>query len=50
MTEFDLLQGMLDLLVLRGLSREPLPGWNIVARIELVSRPRVSVAAVPNLA
>lgn len=33
----DLLQGMLDLLVLRVLRHGPLNGWDIMQRIELVS-------------
>lgn len=33
----DLLQGMLDLLVLRVLRHGPLNGWDIMQRIQLVS-------------
>ena len=33
----DLLQGMLDLLVLRALSPGPLNGWDIMQRIQLIS-------------
>ena len=34
----DLLQGMLDLLVLRVLRHGPLNGWDVMQRIELVSK------------
>lgn len=34
----DLLQGMLDLLVLRALRHGALNGWDVMQRIELVSR------------
>ena len=33
----DLLQGTLDLLILRTIAREPLHGWGISKRIQLVS-------------
>jgi PadR family transcriptional regulator PadR len=33
----DLIQGTLDLLILRTLIREPLHGWGIAKRIQLVS-------------
>ena len=33
----DLLQGTLDLLILRTIAREPLHGWGIAKRIQLVS-------------
>jgi transcriptional regulator len=34
----DLLQGTLDLLILRSLSLEPMHGWAIAQRIQLVSK------------
>ena len=34
----DLLQGTLDLLILRTLSSEPMHGWGISQRIQLISR------------
>jgi transcriptional regulator len=34
----DLLQGTLDMLILRTLAREPMHGWAIAERIEQVSR------------
>jgi PadR family transcriptional regulator PadR len=34
----DLLQGTLDLLILRTLALEPMHGWGIAARIEQTSR------------
>jgi transcriptional regulator len=34
----DLLQGMLDLLILKTLALEPMHGWGIAQRIEQVSR------------
>jgi len=37
-TRSDLLQGTLELLVLKTLSVEPMHGWGITQRIELVSR------------
>ena len=43
MTDFDLLQGTLDMLILRVLSREPLHDWGIAERIELVSREALAV-------
>ncbi len=33
----DLLQGTLDLLILKSISREPLHGWGIAKRIQLLS-------------
>jgi transcriptional regulator len=33
----DLLQGTLDLLILKAISREPLHGWGIAKRIQLLS-------------
>jgi transcriptional regulator len=33
----DLLQGTLDLLILKSLLREPLHGWGIAKRIEMLS-------------
>jgi PadR family transcriptional regulator, regulatory protein PadR len=33
----DMLQGMLDLLILRSLQGSPLNGWDIMQRIQLVS-------------
>jgi len=33
----DLLQGTLDLLILRTIAREPLHGWGIAKRIQLLS-------------
>ncbi len=33
----DLLQGTLDLLILKAISREPAHGWGIAKRIELLS-------------
>lgn len=33
----DLLQGTLDLLILKAVSREPAHGWGIAKRIELLS-------------
>jgi PadR family transcriptional regulator PadR len=33
----DLLQGTLDLLILKAISREPLHGWGIGKRIQLLS-------------
>lgn len=39
----DLLQGTLDLLILRTISREPLHGWGIAKRIQLVSGDVLSV-------
>ena len=39
----DLLQGTLDLLILKTLGREPLHGWGIAKRIELLSDEELSV-------
>ena len=39
----DLLQGTLDLLILKTLSREPLHGWAIAKRIQLLSDEVLSV-------
>ena len=39
----DLLQGTLDLLILKTLSREPLHGWGIAKRIQLLSGEVLSV-------
>lgn len=39
----DLLQGTLDLLILKSLSREPLHGWGIAKRIQLLSDDVLSV-------
>jgi len=39
----DLLQGTLDLLILRTISREPLHGWGIAKRIQVVSGDVLSV-------
>ncbi len=38
MSKIDLLQGTLDMLVLRVLSGGPMHGWGIAARIELLSK------------
>ena len=38
MTRNDLLQGTLDMLILRVLSRGPMHGWGIAGRIAAVSR------------
>lgn len=43
MTKNDLLQGTLDMLILRVLSRGAMHGWGIAERIELVSRAALSV-------
>lgn len=40
---FDLLQGTLDLLILKALVREPLHGWAIAKRIQLLSNDVLSV-------
>ena len=37
MTKNDLLQGTLDMLILRVLNRGPMHGWGIAGRIETVS-------------
>ncbi|HMC75827.1 MAG TPA: PadR family transcriptional regulator [Vicinamibacterales bacterium] len=39
----DLLQGTLDLLILKTLTREPLHGWGIAKRIQLLSNEELSV-------
>ena len=39
----DLLQGTLDLLILKTLTREPLHGWGIAKRIQLLSGDELSV-------
>lgn len=39
----DLLQGTLDLLILKTLTREPLHGWAIAKRIQLLSGEVLSV-------
>ena len=39
----DLLQGTLDLLILRTLQREPLHGWGVAKRITLLSGEALSV-------
>jgi transcriptional regulator len=39
----DLLQGTLDLLILKTLTREPLHGWGIAKRIQLLSNEVLSV-------
>lgn len=39
----DLLQGTLDLLILKTLGREPLHGWGIAKRIQLLSNEVLSV-------
>jgi PadR family transcriptional regulator, regulatory protein PadR len=39
----DLLQGTLDLLILKSLSREPLHGWGIAKRIQSLSDEVLSV-------
>ena len=39
----DLLQGTLDLLILKTLAREPLHGWAIAKRIQLLSDEVLSV-------
>jgi len=39
----DLLQGTLDLLILKAISREPAHGWGIAKRIELLSGDVLSV-------
>jgi transcriptional regulator len=40
----DLLQGTLDLLILKTLAREPLHGWAIAKRIQLLSGDVLAVA------
>src|SRR6186997_710793 len=39
----DLLQGTLDLLILKSLAREPLHGWGIAKRIQSLSGEELSV-------
>jgi PadR family transcriptional regulator, regulatory protein PadR len=39
----DLLQGTLDLLILKTIAREPLHGWGIAKRIQVVSGEVLSV-------
>jgi len=39
----DLLQGTLDLLILKSLAREPLHGWGIAKKIQLLSDEVLSV-------
>jgi PadR family transcriptional regulator, regulatory protein PadR len=39
----DLLQGTLDLLILKTVAREPLHGWGISKRIQLLSRDVLAV-------
>jgi len=39
----DLLQGTLDLLILKTLAREPMHGWAIVKRIQILSDEELSV-------
>lgn len=39
----DLLQGTLDLLILKSLARQPLHGWGIAKRIQLLSDEVLSV-------
>jgi PadR family transcriptional regulator PadR len=39
----DLLQGTLDLLILKTLTREPLHGWGIAKRIQVLSDEELSV-------
>jgi transcriptional regulator len=39
----DLLQGTLDLLILKAMNREPLHGWGIAKRIQLLSDEVLSV-------
>src|SRR6185503_2505496 len=39
----DLLQGTLDLLILKTIAREPLHGWGIAKRIQLLSGEALSV-------
>jgi len=34
----DLLQGTLDLLVLKALSLQPMHGWGVAQRLQLLSR------------
>ena len=39
----DLLQGTVDLLILKTIAREPLHGWGISKRIQVLSRDTLSV-------
>ena len=39
----DLLQGTLDLLILKTISREPLHGWGVAKRIQILSNDILSV-------
>ena len=39
----DLLQGTLDLLILKSLAREPVHGWGIAKRIQMLSDDELSV-------
>jgi PadR family transcriptional regulator PadR len=39
----DLLQGTLDLLILKTLSLEPMHGWGIASRIQLVSKEALQI-------
>ncbi len=39
----DLLQGTLDLLILKTIAREPLHGWGIAKRIQILSNEVLSV-------
>ena len=39
----DILRGTLDLLILKTLTREPLHGWGIAKRIQLLSNEELSV-------
>ena len=39
----DLLQGTLDLLILKTIAREPLHGWRIAKRIQILSNDTLSV-------
>ncbi len=39
----DLLQGTLDLLILKTIAREPMHGWGIAKRIQLLSEDALSV-------
>jgi transcriptional regulator len=39
----DLLQGTLDLLILKTLAREPLHGWGISKRIQLLTTEQIAI-------
>jgi transcriptional regulator len=39
----DLLQGTLDLLILKTLAREPLHGWGISKRIQLLTKEQIAI-------